>query len=166
MAIHEGEADKEEKAKQECFLCVLDPHPTCSVRQLEGRILTAYERIFNGEKTPVVILDTGTVRVEVHLIDLYYRKFVKELSERGKSIQNLVLRLYHLPNPPFIGEYQGQPRHIYQTNSYTLAVVEPDVLVSISSTISSPLPHQRRPFAVIWCIIVLKNYSKNMTGVN
>ena len=132
MAIHEGEAGKEEEAKQECFLCVLDPHPTCSVRQLEGRILTAYERIFNGEKTPVVILDTGTVRVEVHLIDLYYRKFVKELSERGKSIQNLVLRLYHLPNPPFIGEYQGQPRHIYQTNSYTLAVVEPDVLLNIT----------------------------------
>ncbi|GAC1304798.1 MAG: DEAD/DEAH box helicase [Ktedonobacteraceae bacterium] len=132
MATHEVEVGKKQEAKQECFLCVLDLHPTCSVKQLEGRILTAHERIFNGEKTPVVILDTGTARVEVHLIDLYYRKFVKELRDRGTSIQNLVLRLYHLPNPPIIGEYNGQPRHIYHTNSYTLAVVEPDVLLNIT----------------------------------
>ena len=123
---------QQEEAKHECFLCVLDPRPPCAVRQLEGRILTANERTINGEKTPVIILDTGTAHAEVRLIHNYYTKFVKELSERGKSIKNLALRLYHLPLPPVITEYKGQPRHIYQTNSYTLAVLEPDILLNIT----------------------------------
>ncbi|TMC21905.1 MAG: hypothetical protein E6J33_03205, partial [Chloroflexi bacterium] len=68
---------------------------------------------------------------EIHLTQ-YYRKFVGELRERGTGIQNLTLRLYHLPAPPLITEYKGQPRHIYSTNSYTLAVLEPDVLLNIT----------------------------------
>src|SRR5947209_3063909 len=116
---------------QECFLCVLDPHPSCTVRQLEGRVVTAFEYTLNGEKTPIIVIDTGTARVEIHLTQ-YYRKFVGELRERGTGIQNLTLRLYHLPAPPLITEYKGQPRHIYSTNSYTLAVLEPDVLLNIT----------------------------------
>src|SRR5207248_7502697 len=123
---------QQEEAKHECFLCVLDPRPPYAVRQLKGRNLTANERTINGEKTPVIILDTGTAHVELRLIHNYYTKFVKELSERGKSIKNLALRLYHLPLPPVITEYKGQPRHIYQTNSYTLAVLEPDILLNIT----------------------------------
>src|SRR6266702_7037750 len=116
---------------QECFLCALDPHPSCTVRQLEGRVVTAFEYALNGEKTPIIVIDTGTARVEIHLTQ-YYRKFVGELRERGTGIQNLTLRLYHLPAPPVITEYKGQPRHIYSTNSYTLAVLEPDVLLNIT----------------------------------
>ncbi len=116
---------------QECFLCALDPHPSCSVRQLEGRVVTAFEYTLNSEKTPIIVIDTGTARVEIHLTH-YYRKFVRELRERGTGIQNLTLRLYHLPTPPAITEYKGQPRHIYSTNSYTLAVLEPDVLLNIT----------------------------------
>src|SRR6266699_3847202 len=122
----------DQQAEHECFLCVLDPQSPCATRQIEGRIITAYERILNGEKTPIIILDTGTARVEVHFIQNYYGKFVKELRERGTTIHNLALRLYHLPAPPTITEYKSQPRHIYQTNSYTLAVLEPDVLLNIT----------------------------------
>ncbi|HEY6410126.1 MAG TPA: PD-(D/E)XK nuclease family protein, partial [Ktedonobacteraceae bacterium] len=121
-----------QQAEQECFLCFLDPHPPCATQQLEGRIITAHERILNGEKTPIIILDTGTARVEVHFIQNYYGKFIKELYERGTTIHNLALRLYHLPSPPVITEYKQQPRHIYQTNSYTLAVLEPDTLLNIT----------------------------------
>src|SRR6266566_323206 len=129
MATHD--VGKQEQAKQECFLCALDPHPSCTVRQLEGRVVTAFEYTLNGEKTPIIVIDTGTARVEIHLTH-YYRKFVRELRERGTGIQNLTLRLYHLPTPPAITEYKGQPRHIYSTNSYTLAVLEPDVLLNIT----------------------------------
>ena len=122
----------DQQAEHECFLCVLDPQSPCATRQIEGRVITAYERILNGEKTPIIILDTGTARVEVHFIQNYYGKFVKELRERGTTIHNLALRLYHLPAPPTITEYKSQPRHIYQTNSYTLAVLEPDVLLNIT----------------------------------
>ena len=86
-----------------------------------GRIVAAYEQTINAEKTPTIILDTGTARIEVHFIHNYYGKFVKELHERGVTIHNLALRLYHLPTPPIITAYKGQPRYIYQTNSYTLA---------------------------------------------
>ena len=116
---------------QECFLCALDPRHSCTVRQLQGRILTAFEYTLNGEKTPIIVIHTGTERVEIRLTQ-YYRKFVQELHERGKDVQNLTLRLYHLPAPPVITEYKGQPGHIYTTNSYTLAVLEPDVLLNIT----------------------------------
>src|SRR5947209_16040537 len=116
---------------QECFLCALDPRHSCTVRQLQGRIVTAFEYTLNGEKTPIIVIDTGTERVEIRLTQ-YYRKFVKELHERGKDVQNLALRLYHLPEPPIITEYKSQPGHIYTTNSYTLAVLEPDVLLNIT----------------------------------
>src|SRR6266496_3485368 len=129
MATHD--VGKQEQAKQECFLCALDPHPPCTVRQLEGRVVTAFEYTLNSEKTPIIVIDTGTARVEIHLTH-YYRKIVRELRERGTGIQNLTLRLYHLPTPPAITEYKGQPRHIYSTNSYTLAVLEPDVLLNIT----------------------------------
>src|SRR6266852_4571776 len=60
---------------QECFLCALDPHHYCTVRQLEGRVVAALEYTLNGEKTPIIVIDTGTARVEIHLTH-YYRKFV------------------------------------------------------------------------------------------
>jgi DNA replication ATP-dependent helicase Dna2 len=121
-----------EEAARECFLCVLDPHPPCATTQLDGRIIAAFERTINGEKTPTIILDTGTARVEVRLIHNYYGKFVKELNERGTTIHTLALRLYHLPTPPVITEYKNQSRYIYQSNAYTLAVLEPDVLLNIT----------------------------------
>src|SRR5438093_13542237 len=89
MATHD--VGKQEQAKQECFLCALDPHPPCTVRQLEGRVVTGFEYTLNGEKSPIIVIDTGTARVEIHLTH-YYRKFVRELRERGTGIQNLTFR--------------------------------------------------------------------------
>ncbi len=118
-------------AKHECFLDVLDPQATCARFQLEGRIVTAFERSINGERVPVIIIDTGTLRAELQMSH-YYRPFVKELLERGSAIRRLTLRVYHLPTAPACVDVKGQPRYIYVANSYTLAVLEPDVLLNIT----------------------------------
>jgi DNA replication ATP-dependent helicase Dna2 len=125
------DSEQQDEAKHECFLCVLDSQAPCALHKLEGRIVAAVERLLNGEKVPIIIIDTGTTRAELHLTH-YYSTFVRELRERGMAIRQLVLRLYHLPTPPTIVESKGQPRHIYVANSYTLAVLEPDVLLNIT----------------------------------
>ncbi|MFL5693304.1 MAG: AAA domain-containing protein, partial [Ktedonobacteraceae bacterium] len=129
MAVHDSK--EQTRTERECFLCVIDPQANCALRQLEGRIVAAVEQTLNGEKVPTVILDTGTTRVELRLSH-YYSSFVKELRERGVAIRKLTLRVYHLPTPPTIVEIKGQPRHVYAANSYTLAVLEPDVLLNIT----------------------------------
>ncbi len=117
-----------------CFLCSLDPGHRCYTALIEGRIITALERTIDGKRTPAIILDTGTERVELQLEDQYYRNFVKELQERGDVIgtYNLMLRVHHLPGTPQISEYRGHRRHRYQGNVYTLAVLEPDTLLNIT----------------------------------
>lgn len=129
MALHDSK--EQPGTERECFLCVIDPQPACALRQLEGRIVAAVEQTLNGEKVPTIIIDTGTQRVELRLTH-YYSSFVKELRERGVAIRKLTLRVYHLPAPPTIIEIKGQPRHVYAANSYTLAVLEPNVLLNIT----------------------------------
>ncbi|HZR38633.1 MAG TPA: PD-(D/E)XK nuclease family protein, partial [Ktedonobacteraceae bacterium] len=126
--------DKHDEIKRECFLCTLDPKHSCHEAQLEGRIVAAQERLVAGERTPIVILDTGTARVEVRLYDQYYRSLIRELKARGDVIgtYNLTLRIYHLPVEPFTIEYKEHSRQCYQTNTYTLAVLEPDTLLNIT----------------------------------
>ena len=94
-------------------------------------MLGAYERVINGTKTPIIGLLTNTGRVDVHLTD-YYQKFVRELQERGPAIRDLPITFYHLPQPPVTAESKGQTRLIFQANSYTLAVLEPDILLNIT----------------------------------
>jgi len=130
MTIHD--AEKPADGRQECFLCALDPRHTCTVRQLEGRLRNAFERNINGEKFPTLVLDVGTEQVEVRLPHHYYHTLIKELRERGKAIYQVTVRLYHLPSPPDIVEYNGQIRQAYTANSYTLAVLEPDVVLNIT----------------------------------
>src|SRR5690348_11979372 len=57
MATHE--VGTQDETKRECFLCTLDPKHTCKETQLEGRIVAVQERLSDGARTPVVILDTG-----------------------------------------------------------------------------------------------------------
>ncbi|MBE3560305.1 MAG: AAA family ATPase [Ktedonobacteraceae bacterium] len=120
--------------KSECFLCALDSAQTCHEMLLEGRIIAAHERIVNGARTPVIILDTGTRRVELQLEDQYYRSFIKDLRALGDILRsyNLWLRVYHLPFSPDTVEYNGRVRSIYRGNAYTLAVLEPDTLLNIT----------------------------------
>lgn len=124
-------ADDEHKI---CFLCSLDPRHSCHDAQLEGRIITAVERTTNGTRTPIIVLDTGTERVEIHLEDQYYRNFIKELRTRGDVIDtyNLRLRVYHLLGSSQTTTYREHSRPCYQGNSYTLAVLEPDTLLNIT----------------------------------
>ncbi len=118
--------------KKECFQCVLDRQQgSCAVPELSGRLLGAYERTVNGTKTPIIGLTTSTGRVDVHLTD-YYQKFVRELQERGPAIRDLAITFYHLPQPPATVESKGQTRLVFQANSYTLAVLEPDILLNIT----------------------------------
>ena len=121
---------KHSEKKHTCFLCALDPRP-CAVTQLEGRIVSAHERRINGEMRPFITLDTGTVRASLGLTT-YYRSLVKELQSKGDGMRGLTLRVYHLPTTAEVGEYQGQPIHRYNANSYTLAVLEPDTLLNIT----------------------------------
>lgn len=135
MAIHD--IYQTDEARQDCFLCALDRHP-CHTPQLEGRFIAARESMLDGERTACIILDTGTVRVEVHLDHQYYQKLIRELiawhdikpgSKRSPSPQ---LRIYHLPTAPIVVEYKGRTRQRYQGNKYTLAVLEPDILLNIT----------------------------------
>ncbi len=122
--------------RRECFLCSLDPKHACHKAQLEGRLVAAQERQINGERVPVLILDTGSQRVEVHLENHYYRSLVKELNAREGSsdsgLQHLKLRIYHLPTPPVIIEHNGKTRTCYKGNIYTMTILEPDILLNIT----------------------------------
>jgi DNA replication ATP-dependent helicase Dna2 len=123
--------NKSDTHKADCFQCTLDPDKPCAVAELEGHLLGAYERVINGTKTPVIGLTTETGRVDVHLPD-YYQKFVRELQQRDQVIRGLPIKLYHLPQPPIATENKGRPRLIFQANSYTLVVLEPDILLNIT----------------------------------
>ncbi len=124
----------QEETKRECFLCTLDSKHPCHEAQLEGRIVAAQERSIDGARTPSILLDTGTSRVEIQLEDRYYRSLIKELKARGNVIgtHHLTLRVYHLPNPPTLVEYKGHVRQCYTSNAYTLAVLAPDTLLNIT----------------------------------
>ncbi len=132
MATHD--VNSQDGAKRECFLCSLDPKSPCNESQLEGRIVAAQERTINGTKIALVLLDTGTRRVELYFADQYYRSLVRELKALGDVIgtYNLTLRVYHLPHAPSIQTVRGKERHRYHANAYTLAVLEPDILLNIT----------------------------------
>ncbi len=131
-----SEKDGQEQGK-ECFLCSLDPRHGCHTAQIEGYLVVAQERQINGERVPILVLDTGSQRVEVHLEHHYYRSLIKELAIREgasnySSTRSLKVRIYHLPTPPVSVEYKGRIRDCYKGNSYTLAILEPDILLNIT----------------------------------
>ncbi|HZU02992.1 MAG TPA: AAA domain-containing protein [Ktedonobacteraceae bacterium] len=129
---HDGHSQT--STKQACFLCSLDPKGECAETQLEGRIIAAQERVLDGEKTPIVLLDTGTARIELLLDDQYYRNFVKDLKAKSDALgsYHLTLRVYHLPTASVFVEHNGRTRQRYKANSYTMAVLEPDTLLNIT----------------------------------
>ena len=121
--------------KHSCFLCTLDQEQkTCHTASLVGRIVNAQERQVNGEKTALFLLDTGTARVALHLDGHYYHSLVRELQARKDVIghYNLTLHVYHLPQAPTMVEHDGSSLLRYQGNSYTLAILEPDILLNIT----------------------------------
>ncbi|GHO87776.1 AAA domain-containing protein [Dictyobacter formicarum] len=137
MQIHKADYHQSKEAGQrhECFLCTLDPKQPCHTPQLSGRLVAAQERQLQGERVPIITLDTGTERVEVQLEDQYYRSLIKEIKVRGSAIAPYALKiqLYHLPGEPVVIEYKNGSRRRYQGNSYTLAVLESDILLNITA---------------------------------
>src|SRR5579859_7151789 len=130
----QDDTERQSEQRQECFLCTLDPRHSCHTPQLEGQIIAAQERLIDGERTPLILLDTGTSRVELRLDSTYYRSLVKELKARSEVLgrHHLTLRVYHLPTEPVLVEHQERSRQCYTANSYTLAVLEPDTLLNIT----------------------------------
>jgi len=124
------EADRRES---ECFLCTLDPTKrACAQPEIEGRLIAVQERVQEGERIPTVLLETGASHIEVQLDGLYYRSLVKELKARTDVLNKLTLRIYHLPLPPTTQEEKGDIHLCYTGNAYTLAVLEPDMLLNIT----------------------------------
>jgi DNA replication ATP-dependent helicase Dna2 len=133
MAIHD--VNQQDVKKHECFLCLVDPQKApCYQTLLEGRIISVYEGLLKGKKVPVIVLDTGTMQVEILLDPDYYRDLVSELKARGDILgrYDLKLRIYHLPTAPNTRTANGRTRTYYQTSAYTLAVLEPDILFNIT----------------------------------
>lgn len=77
------DVNSQDEAKRECFLCSLDPKSPCNESQLEGRIVAAQERMIDGTRIAMVLIDTGTRRVELHFAEQYYRSLVRELKALG-----------------------------------------------------------------------------------
>lgn len=133
--MHGDDINQQDVKKHECFLCILDPQKNpCYKAELEGRIVAAYEALFEGKKFPVVTLDTGTECVEILLDPDYYRSFVNEINVRGNILghYNLTLRIYHLPIASKTLESNGRTRFCYEANACTLAVLEPNILFNIT----------------------------------
>jgi DNA replication ATP-dependent helicase Dna2 len=96
--------------------------------------VNAWEHQINGQKTALFLLDTGTARIELHLDSEYYHSLVRQLQARKDVIgrYNLTLHVYHLPQEPKTVEYNGSSHLCYQGNAYTLAIIEPDILLNIT----------------------------------
>src|SRR5882724_8161269 len=115
------------ESQSECFLCTLDPSKQpCARPQIEGRLMAVQERMQEGERIAVVLLQCGTALVEVQLDGQYYRSLVKDFRMRNDVLNKLTLRIYHLPKPPEMKTNQEEVRLCYVGNAYTLAVLEPD----------------------------------------
>ncbi len=135
MLKDEAREQDKDGLKHSCFLCTLDhEQKTCHTASLVGRIVNAQERQINGEKTALFLLDTGTARVALYLDGQYYHSLVRELQTRKDFIgrYNLTLYVYHLPQEPTMVEHNGSSRLYYQGNTYTLAIIEPDILLNIT----------------------------------
>ncbi len=131
MAVYE--VPGAEEGRQECFLCTLDPaKQICIQAQIEGRLVAVQERVQGGERIPVILLATGSSRVEIQLDGPYYRGLVKELKARSDVLNKVSVRVYHLPKEPERSEGKSGPRLCYTGNTYTLAVLEPDMLMNIT----------------------------------
>ncbi|HET9920567.1 MAG TPA: AAA domain-containing protein, partial [Ktedonobacteraceae bacterium] len=133
----EPRGDRQDGAQQDCFLCALDPH-RCSEKLIEGHIRAVATKQVDGEWTPFITLNTGTALISLQLTR-YYLNLVRELKrleqqDASKRLRdyNLKLRVYHLPPKTQTSEFKDWTVHHYQANVYTLAVLEPDILLNIT----------------------------------
>ena len=122
----------QDQTQHKCFLCSLDPHP-CSVPNIEGPILYAYEANLDGEITPFITIERGNDFVSFSLTR-HYRSLVKGLIELGNGLrtQKLTLRVFHLPLATSTVDRNGRTVYRYRANDFTLVILEPDTILNIT----------------------------------
>lgn len=127
-----GASASDKQQEQECFLCVLDSQ-SCSVKKLEGYIIDAREVRSDGEMIPFITINLGTELAALTLTR-YYRNLASGLVDLGPDLhkRKLKLRVYHLPPAIRTTESKGRVVHHYRANTYTLAILEPDIVLNIT----------------------------------
>src|SRR6266566_5381196 len=111
MVIHNRHS--QEHARQECFLCSLDPQP-CAVPKLEGYIIHAHEFKSGSETVPSITISPGTGSELASLsLTHHYRILVKGLTDLGDNLhkRRFKLRVFHLPPAFGITEQRGRTIH-------------------------------------------------------
>jgi DNA replication ATP-dependent helicase Dna2 len=132
MVIHNRHS--QEHARQECFLCSLDPQP-CAVPKLEGYIIHAHEFKSGSETVPSITISPGTGSELASLsLTHHYRILVKGLTDLGDNLhkRRFKLRVFHLPPATGTTTQKGRVIHRYRANDYTLAILEPDTILNIT----------------------------------
>jgi DNA replication ATP-dependent helicase Dna2 len=126
-----------DRHEPECFLCTFDPTKNACVQpEIEGRLIAIEEQTRGNERNPVVLLESGTSYIAVELDGYYYRSLLRELKARSDVLNKLKVRIYHLPTAPV--EHEGKSGLdlgsylYYRGNAYTLAILEPDMLLNIT----------------------------------
>jgi DNA replication ATP-dependent helicase Dna2 len=130
MVTYDGH--NQEQTQHICFLCALDPH-ACMVPIIEGHILYAHEAKLDGEITPFVTLEIGDDYYSFSLTR-HYRSLVKGLIDLGNDLRTykLSLRVFHLPLATSTIDRNGRTVYRYRANDYTLAILEPDIILNIT----------------------------------
>ncbi len=133
MANNDYSSD--EHKQEQCFLCTLDPRThSCHSSLLTGTLLSAYDSKLDDERVCIFVLGEETQHIEIVLDYHYYHHLVQEIQARQEAIEHerLQLYVYHLPTAPVSVFYKGQEQQRYIGNTYTLAVLEPDILLNIT----------------------------------
>jgi DNA replication ATP-dependent helicase Dna2 len=134
MTTTETQEQVPNQTTHSCFLCLIDHGQHCHTPYLKGQIVKTGERSIDGIKTALLLLDIGTEQIELRLDGNYYKNLVYELNARKEALSkhNLTMHVYHLPQAPSTVEHNGSSRPCYTGNAYTLAVIEPDILLNIT----------------------------------
>jgi len=122
-----------EEKDETCFVCSSFDTEPCTHPEIEGRLISAYERTVDNKWRPCVFIKTPQ-NLAIIALPESYRDFVKELMSRGKPLYPLgmQLRIYHLPAPISSEDYKGERLYRYIATTYTVAILEPDTLLNIS----------------------------------
>jgi len=129
------QSDAREKIPENCFICAYKltlkdnrEHDPCMVMRISGHI-----KGLRGRSTIVIAVDGKDERAVVTLDADYYAGYIQALREHGEVILGKHILFYHLPIDSGKEVIKGQIYHKYEGDNYTLAVLEPDMLLNITN---------------------------------
>lgn len=124
-----------ELVSKECFICTYkrqlkdtQQYIPCVEMEISGHIVGLI-----NNSTIVVSVDGTDERASVTLDNDYYSNFIRILREKGKSILKQPIIFYHLSKYSGQTISNGKICHQYVGDAYTLAVLEPDMLLNITN---------------------------------